>query len=231
MKFNAKLLAGLVTAVAIGLGAPSLSAQDAPKSIKIGYAISKTGPNAGGANITQIPNYQLWVQEVNAKGGLMLKAYGKRIPIELMRNGKRMTVTAVVAKRPTDDELAQQSFNPNAPQNDDQFNRTPKKQGEGLAEQSLGLSVLPLNPQIARQIGMPDSTTGLVIAAVDGSSDAGSKGLQRGDVILSVNYVEVTTVAAFETQIRQAKSEGRSAVLLRVQRRGQPPAYLPVRLR
>ncbi|MBX3534587.1 MAG: amino acid ABC transporter substrate-binding protein [Xanthobacteraceae bacterium] len=89
MKFNRKLLAGLAAAAAIGLGAPSLSAQDAPKSIKIGYAISKTGPNAGGANITQIPNYQLWVQEVNAKGGLMLKQYGKRIPIEIVEYDDR----------------------------------------------------------------------------------------------------------------------------------------------
>lgn len=32
----------------------------APEKIKIGWAISKTGPNAGGANITQIPNYQVF---------------------------------------------------------------------------------------------------------------------------------------------------------------------------
>ncbi len=90
MKLNAKLLLGLAAAAAMGLSAPMLSAQDAaPKSIKIGYAISKTGPNAGGANITQIPNYQLWVQEVNAKGGLMLKQYGKRIPIEVIEYDDR----------------------------------------------------------------------------------------------------------------------------------------------
>ena len=85
MKFNGKVLLGVIAAAALASSAPMLSAQNAaPKSIKIGYAISKTGPNAGGANITQIPNYQLWVQEVNAKGGLMLKAYGKRIPIEVV---------------------------------------------------------------------------------------------------------------------------------------------------
>ena len=90
MNLNKKLLFGLAAAAALGLSAPMLSAQDAaPKSIKIGYAISKTGPNAGGANITQIPNYQLWVQEVNAKGGLMLKQYGKRIPIEVIEYDDR----------------------------------------------------------------------------------------------------------------------------------------------
>ncbi len=157
-------------------------------------------------------------------------APGKRIPIDLIRNGKPMTLTATVGKRPTEDELAQQTFNPNTP-NEDPYNRNPQRQGEGLAEKALGLSVLPLNPQIARQIGMPDTARGLVISVVDGSSDAGAKGLQRGDLVLSANYRPVTTVAELEAVIRQAKADGRNAVLLQVQRRGQPATYLPVRIR
>jgi serine protease Do len=158
-------------------------------------------------------------------------APGKRIPIDLIRNGKRITLTATVARRPSDDELAQQSFNPNTPEAEDPFNRTPQRQGEGLAERSLGLSVLPMTPQIARQLGVPDATGGLVIAVVDASSDAGSKGLQRGDIVLSANYRDVATIADLETAIRAAKAENRAALLLRVQRRGQPAAYVPVRMR
>lgn len=158
-------------------------------------------------------------------------APGKRIPIEVIRNGKRMTLTATVGKRPSDEELAKQSFAPSQPNTDDRFNRTPEKQGEGLAERALGLSVLPMNSQIAGQIGLPADTRGLVISVVDGTSDAGAKGLQRGDVILSANYRDVITVADLEAIIRTAKAENRAALLLRVQRRGQPPAYLPVRLR
>jgi len=158
-------------------------------------------------------------------------APGKRIPIEVMRNGKRMTLTATVGKRPSEEELANQTFAPNPPDRDDRFNRPPEKQGEGLAERALGLSVLPMTPQIAGQIGLPADTRGLVISVVDGTSDAGTKGLQRGDVILSANYRDVLTVADLEAIIRSAKAENRAAVLLRVQRRGQPAAYLPVRLR
>lgn len=158
-------------------------------------------------------------------------APGKRIPIEVIRNGKRMTLTATVGKRPSEEELAKQTFAPGTPDADDRFNRAPEKQGEGLAERALGLSVLPMTPQIAGQIGLPADTRGLVISVVDGSSDAGAKGLQRGDVILSANYRDVLTVADLETIIRTAKAENRAAVLLRVQRRGQPAAYLPVRLR
>ncbi len=59
------------TAAALGL--PAIArAQGAPAAVRIGYAVSKTGPNAGGASITTIPNYELWVKEVNAAGGLQV---------------------------------------------------------------------------------------------------------------------------------------------------------------
>jgi branched-chain amino acid transport system substrate-binding protein len=63
------------------------TAAQAQDSIKIGYAISKTGPNTGGASITTLPNYQLWVKEVNAAGGIMLN--GKRVPIEVVEYDDR----------------------------------------------------------------------------------------------------------------------------------------------
>jgi branched-chain amino acid transport system substrate-binding protein len=76
----------LCAAAAAGLIAGStqiLPAQDAPKSIKVGYVISLSGPQAAGALLTTVPNYRLWVDEVNKAGGIMLKKYGKRIPIEV----------------------------------------------------------------------------------------------------------------------------------------------------
>ncbi len=65
---------------ALAIGA--VHAQEAPKSVRIGYAVSKTGRDAPGASASTTPNYQMWIKEVNAAGGLMLKAYGKRVPIE-----------------------------------------------------------------------------------------------------------------------------------------------------
>ena len=76
----------LLTATALAALAFALpaSAQD---KVKIGYAISKTGPNAGGASITQIPNYEMWVKDVMAKGGL--KVGDKRLPIEVIEYDDR----------------------------------------------------------------------------------------------------------------------------------------------
>jgi branched-chain amino acid transport system substrate-binding protein len=73
---------GAALLAATGLGA-GVAAQEAPKSIKVGYAISLSGPQSAGAMLTTVPNYRLWVDEVNKAGGLMLKKYNKRVPIEV----------------------------------------------------------------------------------------------------------------------------------------------------
>jgi len=156
-------------------------------------------------------------------------APGTRVGIDIIRDGKRMTLNAKVARRPSEEELAQ-SFEASPGDDASPFEQR-QKQGSGIVEKALGLSVIPLTPQIARQLGMPESTQGLVISAVDPSSDAGTKGLQRGDVILSASYRDVTSQSALEDAVKGAQGAGRNAILLRVQRRGQPPAYVPVRLR
>jgi branched-chain amino acid transport system substrate-binding protein len=59
--------------------APPPPAKD---KIRIGRAVSLTGPNALIAKSASIPVYDLWINEVNAKGGIYVKEYKKRLPIE-----------------------------------------------------------------------------------------------------------------------------------------------------
>src|SRR3546814_5036198 len=87
----------------------------------------------------------------------------------------------------------------------------------------------PMTPNIARQLGVDPAARGLVITGVDPSSDAGSKGLRRGDIILTINNDPVTTEAALANAVKQAQQEGRSAVLLQIQRGRAQPAFIPVR--
>ncbi|KUO54303.1 MAG: protease [Sphingomonadales bacterium BRH_c3] len=152
-------------------------------------------------------------------------APGTRIPIDLIRNGEELRVSATVSKRPTEDELRrQQTFDPEAePENVPDSN--------GAIEKKLGLQVLTLTPQIAGQLGASQDTVGLVIGAVDGNADAAAKGLRRGDIILSANYRPVASPADLEAIVNEAQKAGREAVLLRVQRRGGSPSYVPVRMR
>ncbi len=92
---------------------------------------------------------------------------------------------------------------------EDRIKRNPAKQGEGLAESSLGLKVLTMEPDIAEQLRVPGSTKGVVIAGVSTASDAANRGLRRGDIVVSANMSEVGSVSDLEKAIRAAKSAGR----------------------
>jgi serine protease Do len=157
-------------------------------------------------------------------------APGTRVPIVVLRNGKRVSVTATVARRPSEDQLAQQTFDPNSKNNKD--NAVPQgNAGSGLLEKSLGIRAIPLTPQIAGQLGLSQTLNGLVVTDVDPNSDAGPKGVDRGTVIFSANGQTVTTAAQLEAIVKSAQAAGRTAVLLRAQARGGPAISIPIRLR
>lgn len=81
--------AAAVGAVSI---APGLAAQNAP--VRVGYAIARTGPWTGGAQVSQEPNYILWAEQQNAAGGLDVK--GARRRIELVSSDDRSEVETVI---------------------------------------------------------------------------------------------------------------------------------------
>lgn len=66
MKRRQLMTLAATAALATGL-ATGIFAQE---TIKIGAVAPKTGPLAGGAAVTYWPNVQLWVNDVNARGGL-----------------------------------------------------------------------------------------------------------------------------------------------------------------
>src|SRR5690606_40134836 len=72
--------------------APQLMAQSAP--VRIGYAISRTGPWTGGAQVSQEPNYLLWAEQQNAAGGLDVKGVKRRI--ELISSDDRSDMETVI---------------------------------------------------------------------------------------------------------------------------------------
>lgn len=97
---------GFATALLAGVSSVAAIAQERT-SVKIGYAVSKTGANAGGAGITTIPNYDLWVHDVNAAGGLELPD-GTRLPIEVIEYDDRSSseeVVRAIERLATQDEV------------------------------------------------------------------------------------------------------------------------------
>lgn len=151
---------------------------------------------------------------------------GSKVPIVLIRGGKRQTVNVVIGERPPEDQLSQFGQNP-----EEDFSQPGEEDSAQAAQQALGLAVLPLNGTIIRQLGIPADTRGVVISAVDQSSDAAAKGLRRGDVILTANNMQTTSDADLAAAISAVKKSGRGAVLLQILRRGQPATFIAVRLR
>jgi len=88
-----------------------------------------------------------------------------------------------------------------------------------MAAAALGIQVTPLTPQIAQSVGVNPNTTGVVVVQANPASDAAGKGLQRGDVITTVNRIAVTSAADVAKQVAAAKAAGKTSVLLWVQRR------------
>jgi branched-chain amino acid transport system substrate-binding protein len=88
MKMKNRVLVGLTVFsvfVVFSVGA-AMAKSPAPKDkIVIGQAIALSGPLAGGVAIAGGPIYELWVEEVNKKGGIYVKEYGKKLPVELKR--------------------------------------------------------------------------------------------------------------------------------------------------
>ena len=99
----------LKTAAAGALATPLVGtrAWGQAKPVRIGYALSATGPYSVGAGITQGPNYTLWQEQVNARGGLAVKGEGRR-PIEFVSIDDRSEIETALRfyeKLATDDKV------------------------------------------------------------------------------------------------------------------------------
>ncbi|PKP96680.1 MAG: protease [Alphaproteobacteria bacterium HGW-Alphaproteobacteria-13] len=153
---------------------------------------------------------------------------GTRIPLEVVRDGKTITLNAVVGTRPPEEQLAGANFDP---EDEQAMPDDPKGSADTTIQSELGLAVQMLTPDIARSVGVDSDTKGLVIGAVSSNSDAGRKGLRRGDVILSANRAPVTSSEALAKVVTDAKKAGRDAVLLEILRRGGPSAFIAIRVK
>jgi len=149
---------------------------------------------------------------------------GSRIPLEIIRGGKRATVTVTVGQRPTEEQLAALSGGNSSNQGSDNSGAAPAT----TTQRTMGLSLAPLTPELARAVNLPANVKGVIITSVDPNGDAADEGLQRGDLIVSVNNQLVTTPAQVVNAVDAAKKAGRSSVLLLIKRGNSPEAFVGV---
>ncbi|WP_345907893.1 PDZ domain-containing protein, partial [Sphingomonas sp. UBA4815] len=149
-----------------------------------------------------------------------------RVQLEVLRNGKPLSLTATAATRPSNEQLAAQMGDGSDafPDSDDDAQVAPTAGG------GLGLTVQALTPAIARAINVDPGTQGVVVAAVDPSSDAASK-LKRGDVISAINGQPVRSAADLQQIVAAAKAAGRPQVLAQITRGRIADRLMPLRIK
>ena len=124
---------------------------------------------------------------------------GKKVQLELYRNGKKRRIGVTLGEWPG----AERSMAGGMGSKNDSGNAG-----------KLGLALAPSSSQAMERFGLT-SKGGLVVMDVRPDSPAAEAGLQPGDLILSVNRKDVGTVEAFQDRVKKSKR-----LLLRVERSG-----------
>ncbi|MBS0363896.1 MAG: Do family serine endopeptidase [Proteobacteria bacterium] len=133
---------------------------------------------------------------------------GDPVRLEVRRDGQMREIVVHSGVRPAEDALA----------SNDRASPGGKGAAEAPAVGALGLQVAP-----------DEKGEGVKVAGVDDSSDAGQKGLRRGDVILRAGDHAIHSPAEFKAAVAEAKKAGKKSVLLFVARGGQH-SFVPVEI-
>ena len=151
---------------------------------------------------------------------------GEAIHLKVLRAGKMINIDVRSGVRPTDAQLAARG---GAGGDDD--DTAPGSNGAIVAPKVtvLGMGVGPLTDTLRKRLGIGDAVKGVVIETVDDDSDAGKKGLSKGDVIVKAGDKTATTPADLSAAVADAKKLGRTAILLFVSHNGTT-VFVPVKI-
>lgn len=130
---------------------------------------------------------------------------GTEVSIKLLQDGKQKNIKVKLDEFPDDEAQAAATED---------------------AEDSLGLTVRPLDPQLARRFNL-DTDTGVVIVDVGRRSPALEAGLRPGDVIVELNKKEIKSLQDYTSALAGVKSGGTALFLVK---RGNNTIYTAVRI-
>jgi serine protease Do len=134
------------------------------------------------------------VQNLRALRTLVAQApLDKQVELQLVRNGKPLTVKTQITEQPVDNESARVLPRGNQPQ--PQAPQQPNDQ-ETVDSPLASIHVGELTPEMARQLDLPRNVKGVLVTDVD--PDSGMAELQKGDVIEEINQQPVTSVSDFK---------------------------------
>jgi serine protease Do len=117
----------------------------------------------------------------------------KQVELQIVRNGKPLTVKTQIKEQPVDYESARVLPRGNQPQ--PQGPQQPNDQ-ETVDSPLASIHVDELTPERARQLDLPPNVQGVLVTDVD--PDSGVAELQKGDVIEEINQQPVPSVSDYK---------------------------------
>lgn len=140
---------------------------------------------------------------------------GKKVPVELIRDGEKITLYITLSSR---DEKAIQKMSSKTSDTDKD-----EKPSEADITKKVGFTVGNITQEIRGRLGLESGVKGIVVLNVEQSSWAARKGLRKNDIIKKVkvqnnDFVEVSNVKKFKKIISRAKKD--DSILLYVKRDG-----------
>jgi serine protease Do len=125
-----------------------------------------------------------------------------QVKLSIIRDGKEQQVNAKLG------ELTAESARPQ---------RSSGGAGSAPEDRHIGVSVEPLTPALADELGVRKGMQGLVVRSVDPRGPAARAGVQPGDVIVAVNRQPVRSASEIGTALKGASRPS----LLLINRSGQ----------
>ena len=133
---------------------------------------------------------------------------GKKVPLELLRDGKKVTLSATVGEFEKAEKEGLISLNSNS---DDSASTNSNNK-------ILGMIMGEITQVMRERYGIPEKQKGVMVTFVDPSSEAAQKGFRPGDIIKQMTSepykIEPTTPKQIQEFITKAKKAGNKKVLL-----------------
>lgn len=121
---------------------------------------------------------------------------GVRAKVQIYRGSRLKTLSVTIGTHPDEKQ-------------------TPRKARSGDGSSALGLTLSRITDSLRKQYGF-ESRHGLVVVDIADNSPASRSGLQRGDVLISVNGVKTKNMSSFRKQIKASNRPH-----IRLERQGQ----------
>ena len=130
---------------------------------------------------------------------------GEKVNVKVLRDGQEKTFQVTVAERKDRSEVALEK--------------------DGRKEE-FGMTVQDITPQIARQLGIPAKTKGVIVTDVEEGSPADEVGIQPRDIIVQINKVSINSVKDYQKEM--SKQNAKNSIMFLI-KRGKSTFFVPLR--